>query len=220
MRTIIRNAAFGLVIALSIFISIRAASAELTVTTVLLPVEAVNEPIDSEKMLKISADGSSLIQSTRAIRLCFDLKAIPDGAGITKATLRLVGIPATHTPQLVRIFTNAQGQGQSIGKWTARSGQTVFDATSKLVKEGGQTVFDATSKLVEEVRKAAKTKNQPLSLWLLSRSRLSDWDYYSLKDFGKISAQKPRLILEYQIERPPEWQLSVPSASEYALKII
>ncbi len=189
MRTIIRNTALGLIVVLSIFISISTASAELTVTTVLLPEEAVNEPIGSEKMLKISADGSSPIQSTCAIRLRFNMKAIPSGARITKATIRLVGIPANDNPQLVRVFTNAQGQGKSIGKWTAKSGQTIFDATS----EG----------LVREVVKTAKSENQSLSLWLLSKSRLSEWNYYSLKDFGEISAKKPRLILEYQIERSP-----------------
>lgn len=200
MRSIRCHTALGLIsVLLFVCFFIGTAWAELTTDmTVLLPEEAVTvtmqegaacTPSQFENMLMISADGSSPIQYECAVRLRFDLKTIPVGATIDNATLRLVGSPFIENKQLVKIFTNGQGQGNSIGMWFTKSDQTIFDATS--------------DDLVSEVGKAAETEDRSLSLWLFSKSRLSNWNYYSLEDFGKSSSQKPRLIVTFQIEQSP-----------------
>ena len=144
------------------------------------------KPTGVSGWLKISADDSDPIKSIDEARLSFGLSPIPAAATISKVTLRLVGQPAKSpaNPQLVNIFPD--GSDKSVGSWTATSDKSVFQVS--------------TEDLRVQVDQALKA-NKELSFRLSSRSRLSDWQYYSMSECGKTSSNMPRLIIEY---KPPQ----------------
>ena len=137
-------------------------------------------------MLKISADDSDPIQSTSHAVVTFALdNAIPKDAGISRATLRLVGRPATEyiaeqNSQLVKLVA-IHHRESFVGQWNARPNESVFTASSESLRQVvAQAVLSGT-----------------LSVELTSRSRLSDWNYYGLSDKNFSPSFKPRLIVEY-----------------------
>jgi hypothetical protein len=182
--TLRRLGVFALGLQLATFVCARPARAQVRITSTLLPVKAESTPARPDDMLKISANGSDPIESTSTALLSFDLRGIPQHANITGATLRLVGRSngSAPQPQLVRI--TADSQTDSIGQWTAVQGETVFSAASDRLKQ----------------RIAAGVQaQQTVALRLASKSRQSDWDYYSLSETAYASSYKPRLIVEYTI---------------------
>ena len=166
----------GVFIGISIFTTVCFAEGEI-ITTLLA------KSTQGSGQLRISADGSDPIKSTATARLSFELSPIPKSATIRKVTLRLVGHPAKSpaNPQLVNIFPD--GANKSVGSWTATRDRSV-----SLV---------STQALLQQVDQALKA-NKELSLTFSSRSRLSDWQYYSMAEYGQISSNKPRLIIEYE----------------------
>jgi hypothetical protein len=180
----LRNVGLILTIGLCLLALTTAVSAEIKLTTTLLPATAVSNPQGPDKMLVISASGTDPIESTSSVQLSFDLSDIPRSAAVTNATLRLVGRYAKENPQFVRIFTDPQKD--SIGTWTATVGKSIFSASTEKLRQA-----------VAEKIKAAQT----LSLTLSSKSRLSDWRYYSKENFADTSSYKPRLIIEYKLDR-------------------
>ncbi len=181
-----------LILCAGLFLWVSPAAALLKATTVLLPSEDVSEPARPDNMLRVAADGSAPIKLVSTARLRFDLQSIPAAADITGVTLRVEGQAvqenqADVNPQMVRIFTNKEGQGGSIGSWFAKGGDTVFTATS-----------DAMRRSVVAARKAGQT----LTLWLRSKSRLSDWHYFSTQFYGTDTASQPRLIIEFSLDLP------------------
>lgn len=185
MRSI-RNVKLILILSLGLLAIAAAVSAEIKVTTTLLPTTAESNPENPDKMLKISASGTDPIESTSGVQLSFDLAEIPRSAAVTNATLRLVGKPANKNPQYVRIFTDPKEE--SIGTWTV----TYEETTESYIVNASAVRL---RQIVEEKLKA----NQTLSLTLSSTSRLSDWNYYSLKNYDNSSSLKPRLIIEYEL---------------------
>lgn len=163
------------------------ATAQSELTTTLLPTKTKSGL--QLNMLRIATDKDC--KSVHTVSLEFDLSAIPPGAVIKKATLRLVAPPegkgeTFRSVQIVKLF-------KSGGK------KPVATLTSK---EETCCAFSSasTSSLLSTVRLALKEKVK-LSLTLLSESRLSDWQYYSMAEYGGTSSNKPRLIIEY---KPPQ----------------
>jgi len=176
------------------------ALAQKKYVTTVVAFKAESVPARTDNMLKISADDSDPIQSTSHAVLTFALdNAIPRDAGISRATLRLVGRPATEyiaeqTSQLVKLVALHHGES-SVGQWNARPNESVFTASSESLRQVvAQAVLSGT-----------------LSVELTSTSRLSNWHYYGLSDKNLPSSFKPRLIVEYGMPRP--WENDIPSAT-------
>jgi hypothetical protein len=180
--TLKRLVALTLVLYITAFVLAVPAFAQRRITTTLLPVKAESTPGGAGDTLKISANGSDPIQSTSSAILTFDPRGIPQQATITNATLRLVGKTNTSNPQLVRV--TVEGQQDSIGQWTAVPGGSVFSASSDSLRQVIATRVQG---------------QQTIALRLISKSRLSDWDYYALSDTAYPSSSKPRLIVEYEL---------------------
>ncbi len=167
----------GVLMSISIFATVVFAEGEI-ITTLLA------KHTQGSGRLKISADGSDPIKSTAKARLVFDPSPIPKTAMIRRVTLRLVGQPTPSkpvNPQLVRIFPD--GSNQSVGSWTATT-------------DSGSVFQVSTEALSQQVAQALQA-NKELSFTFSSRSRLSDWQYYSMTDYNETSSNKPRLIIEY-----------------------
>ncbi len=112
----IKRVMFGAVLAVVIFVPVMVA-AQGRITT-LLPIRSESAPPSSDRLLAITADASDPIKSTSEAHLDFDLSLIPEGANITRATLRLVGRPRSNqNPQIVRIFP--ESQKEPVGRWFA-----------------------------------------------------------------------------------------------------
>ena len=173
----------GVLMSISIFATVVFSECEIITTLLAKPTQDLGR-------LEISADGSDPIKSTATARLVFDLSPIPKTATICRVTMRLVGQPTerklktVNPPQLVRIFPD--GSNESVGTWTAIDGGSVFSVS--------------TEALSQQVVKALQA-NKELSFTLSSRSRLSDWQYYSMTDYNKTSSNKPRLIIEYTLSQ-------------------
>jgi hypothetical protein len=162
------------------------ALAQKKYVTTVVAFKAESVPARTDNMLKISADDSDPIQSTSHAVVTFALdNAIPKDAGISRATLRLVGRPATEyiaeqNSQLVKLVA-IHHRESFVGQWNARPNESVFTASSESLRQVvAQAVLSGT-----------------LSVELTSRSRLSDWNYYGLSDKNLASSFKPRLIVEY-----------------------
>lgn len=166
--------------------SLPAARAEVTTTTV-LPTRSENLPAGQSTLLKIQADGRNTPLSRG--RLILDLGPIPPGVTIKSATLQLVASEGGGDQvQEVQVF--ADGGSDPVGRWTSRKDRCCIFATS-------------TERLRQVVAKAF-ADNKPLSLMIQSISTNSDWTYYSTNstaEFKDISANRPRLIVEYEL--PP-----------------
>jgi hypothetical protein len=188
-----RGLMLGLGVFMSIFILATMVFAEGEVITTLLPTKSTPD----SGQLRIAADDSDPIKSIATARLVFDLSPIPKTATIRRVTLRLVGQPAKRpaNPQVVQIFPDSSDK--SVGSWTATGGRSVFQAL--------------TDKLLEKVKEALKNNKETLSFTLSSRSRLSDWQYYSMAAYGGTSSNKPRLIIEYT---PPQTWLDREQVSD------
>ena len=207
----LRSSRICLIISFSVFLWLAEAVAERTVTTVLLPSEAVSEavsePPNSSKILKVTADDSYPIVPTSIVRLKFDLKNIPaETEGITQATLRLVGRSSIRNPQIVKIFTNKKGEGEPLASWFAKCRpldklSAEDRAVRKCLPENENEVFSVITEALREEVEKARDKGD-LTLWLISTSRLSNWDYYSTEPDNEIAAQKPRLIVAYTLPIP------------------
>ena len=156
----------------------RLAVAEAEVTTTLLPTSSESIPADQDKLLRIKADENN--QPELRGRLTFDLGVLPAGATIKKATVQLVASRGTEV-QEVQVFLD--GGNQPVGRWTSRVDKCCTFAASS----------DPLRQRVEE----AFAGKKPLSLTLQSISTRSDWRYFSMAEYGGISSQKPRLIIEY-----------------------
>ena len=162
------------------------ALAQKKYVTTVVAFKADSVPARTDDMLKISADDSDPIQSTSHAVITFALdNAIPRDAGISRATLRLVGRPATEyiaeqNSQLVKLVA-IRHRESFVGQWNARPNESVFTASSESLRQVvAQAVLSGT-----------------LSIELTSRSRLSDWNYYGLSDKNFSPSFKPRLIVEY-----------------------
>jgi hypothetical protein len=152
--------------------------AQTTLTTTLLPTKTECVPPQSQgKLLRIAANEKN--EPISKACLSFDLSVLPVDATINEATLRLVAESGkTRQPQIVVIFPD--GNTDSVAKWTAT--------------EPDCCAFSSTD-LGSTVQKVLQSKT--LALTLSSGSRRSDWQYYSMGDYGGTSSNKPRLIVEY-----------------------
>jgi len=187
-----------LYISASFFANTALAQKKYVTTVVAFKAESV--PARTDNMLKISANGSAPIQSTSHAVLSFAVdNAIPRDARVARATLRLVGKPATQNtaerkPQLVKLVA-IHHRESSVGQWDARPNESVFTASGESLR---QVV-------------AGALLSGTLSVELTSRSRLSDWNYYGLSDKNFPSSFKPRLIVEY--EMPQNLENDIPSTT-------
>jgi len=163
--------------------------AETKATMTLLPksaesVEPCNKPRE-DNLLTISVDGNN--NPTSEVLITFDLSPIPSGATIEKTTLRLVADPDyKSSSQTVQIYTDCN-KNKSIGGWSINKPKPSTSSTEDLRK----TII------------AAYNGRKELSLLLSSKSRLSDWRYYSKENFADTSSFKPRLIIEYKLDQHP-----------------
>jgi len=160
------------------------AFAEPRIVSTLLPTSSINIPEKEENdSLKISTDGNN--KPTSEVLLTFDLNLIPSGSEIKKATLRLVAAENNgNNPQDVKIYTDSS-EKESIGGWYIEKKDANKPLKAELIKL--DTII------------AAHNTDKKLSFRLSSTSRLSDWNYYSLKNYDNSSSFKPRLIIEYEL---------------------
>jgi outer membrane protein assembly factor BamB len=157
--------------------------AETRVTITLLPDKAVSEPTtDDDRLLKISADGSS--KPTSEARLGFDLSAIPGKAKIQKVTLRVVPEANGKAAQKVNIYVRQESNPS--GFWSIAPGE-------------------AEPKKRPVSMQRAIVAGEKLSLRLSSVSSNSEWKYYSISEKNP-SSFKPRLIIEYEVPEIRNWQ--------------
>ena len=123
----LRTLMLGLGVLLVALFSVTIVHAEGEIVTVLFPTAA------GSGTYKISADESDPIKSTSEATLSFDLNLLPTTAIVKRVTVQLAGKSVRKdNPQIVTIVP--QGSTNPVASWTATSGESVFQASTELLR--------------------------------------------------------------------------------------